>query len=660
MEKISHIVSKINIWITAVIIVLIPLFFLPFTSNFYAFNKQALLFVGVALLLIIWGINIGITAKITVLKPRFIIPLLLLAAAFLLSTFLVSNNRVEALLLPENTGSMIALVIFYYLLASQLTEPTKRRLIIFSLVILSALLSLIAIYQYVGLSKQLTSLSWLNNKYWTPTGAPIILFSLLVIIFPISLINFIRQLNRSLISAAAFGLSAVLSFITIILIGLNLLPGKEAATITLSYLSAWAIAVEAFKQSPLLGVGPENFLSAFNRFRPVGFNQNPLWDVRFSVSSSYILQLLTTVGALGLAAFVWLVAKIIPQTKTSFREPVFIALVINLLSLIFLPGNLMTLFTLIVLLALLSEDKEIKSITLPRQISWLPVFLLGIIIIPLFYLLGKIYLGEVNYKLSLDAINRNDATAVYNYQVKAISYNPYFSNYRIAYSQTNLAIASGLTNNPNLTDQDRNNISQLIQQSIREAKAATALNPTNSVAWENLAIIYRNLIGIAEGADQWTLAAYQQAINMDPISPRLRLNLGGLFYGLGNYDLAVRQFQDSINLKTDYANGYYNLAATYNQQQKYAEAYQALQLVLNYIPIDSEDYKRAKSELDELAKRLPSPTPTPSPAAGTTTNQLTEPQPLPSPIIEPPIQLPEESGTTPPAPSPTPSPVVTP
>ena len=106
-------------------------------------------------------------------------------------------------------------------------------------------------------------------------------------------------------------------------------------------------------------------------------------------------------------------------------------------------------------------------------------------------------------------------------------------------------------------------ITKLIQQAIREAKVATVLNPTSAAYWENLAQLYRNLINFAEGSDQWAIAAYQQAITNDPINPRLRVNLGGLFYALGNYEAAIRRFENAVNLKPDYTNGYYNLAATW-------------------------------------------------------------------------------------------------
>jgi len=113
---------------------------------------------------------------------------------------------------------------------------------------------------------------------------------------------------------------------------------------------------------------------------------------------------------------------------------------------------------------------------------------------------------------------------------------------------------------------------------------------------------------------------------------------------LGNYDEAQKIFRVVVDLKPDYANGWYNLAAAYREDKKYQQAYQAMQQTLALVPTDSADWQKAKQELDELAKKLPSPTPTPTETQPEKQQeQLSKPEPLPSPIVKPPIELPQES-----------------
>ena len=73
-------------------------------------------------------------------------------------------------------------------------------------------------------------------------------------------------------------------------------------------------------------------------------------------------------------------------------------------------------------------------------------------------------------------------------------------------------------------------VSVLLQQAVREGKSAVSLDGLNANYWTNLATIYRDLIGVVDGAPDWSLSAYQQAVALDPTNPSLRLDMGGLLY----------------------------------------------------------------------------------------------------------------------------------
>jgi len=204
-----------------------------------------------------------------------------------------------------------------------------------------------------------------------------------------------------------------------------------------------------------------------------------------------------------------------------------------------------------------------------------------------------------------------------------------------------LALAQSLSNQEEISDQDRNNIQVLIQQAIREAKIAANLNPQRSTNWNNLANIYRNLINIADGAGDWTFNSLQQAIIFEPANPLLRIDLGSLFYSFGLFDEAIDEFQRAVNLKPDHANAYYNLAFAYQAKEDWPRQALALQNVLQLVEPGSADYEKAQQELEEAMAKIPQPE---EPAVTSEEiEELQEPEPLPSPM-EPPIELPEESG----------------
>ena len=70
-NKAIKIINKIISWSIIILAGLIPLFFLPFTTDFYEFNKNALLFVTVGLLTILWLLRMALEGKIAFKKTSF-------------------------------------------------------------------------------------------------------------------------------------------------------------------------------------------------------------------------------------------------------------------------------------------------------------------------------------------------------------------------------------------------------------------------------------------------------------------------------------------------------------------------------------------------------------------------------------------------------------
>jgi tetratricopeptide (TPR) repeat protein len=137
------------------------------------------------------------------------------------------------------------------------------------------------------------------------------------------------------------------------------------------------------------------------------------------------------------------------------------------------------------------------------------------------------------------------------------------------------------------------------------------------------------LINVAENADQWTIAALAQAIKNDPVNPRLRLELGGVFYSLGQYDQAIRFYQQAAELKPDWGNAFYNLSAAHKQKKEMVQAYDYLRQVIALVEPNTADYTKAQSELAELSNLLKVKE-TDKPEVVPATGDLTYPTPAPS------------------------------
>lgn len=644
--------SQVFTWFIAVLAFIIPLFFLPVTTEFYVFNKITLLHCFIVSLLLIWAVKIFFEQKLKLIKASLNLPVLSLMIVYLVSTFVQTPNKIASL--SRETGLIICLGLLYFIIVNHFKGRKSVVITMSALIVSSVVLAWLTIFAYLEVFAKVGP-DWLQNKTWTPTGSPLITASFMLALLPGTLYWAFK--SKGPVEKILLFLAGSLQSLSLVLL-ISLFVDK---TLILSYLMphfGWQIAVEGLKNLRicLLGVGPGNFLSAFNRFRPIALNNTSMWAVKFTANSNQYLNLLSTVGVLGLISYCWLVWKSLKRENfkgSLIGKVLYICLATSFIVQLVLNANLLILFLTFLMLGLLQANKMPAEVDIESEhkagsqgMVWGVVGGITVLALLVFYWRGRAWMADYNFRQSLLAAQANRGADTYNLQIKAIKLNPYNENYRISYANTNFALANSLANQADLTDQERANINQLISQAIREAKAAIALNPQISGYWVNLASIYRNIINVAEGADQWTAASYLEAVRSDPTNPLLRVDFGGLFFALQNYDQAITQFTQSVNLKPDYANGYYNLASAYREKEDWVNAFVSMQKVIGLIPINSPDYQKASEELEALRSLLPQEAQAATGAAEIKEEEkLKTPEELPSPQpgMEK-VELPEEAG----------------
>jgi len=431
--------------------------------------------------------------------------------------------------------------------------------------------------------------------------------------------------------------------------------------IQLNFIPSWKISVSAFRDTPFWGSGPSTYLFDFTTYKPIEVNSSSIWNLRFDSAFNEYLQVLATLGAIGLIALLSLTALFISSSFrslnpiTSASEPrtsnheLRTALAISgLLFFIILALHPSTLVLWVLGLLILScffvvnlssdtskswsigKDYQhtilkfagnITSVNSSQEtinIEALPSILLTIFlgaVLFAFYFVGKLSLADYHHRIGLNAISANQGAVAYNELVVAEKLNPWSDLYRTDLAQTNFALANAIASakaptesSPagSLTDQDKQNIQVLLQQSINEGKNATALSPRSALNWEILGLLYRQISGVAQNALVFSLDSYGKAIFQDPLNPLLRLSVGGVYYAIQNYDLAIRFFTDSINLKPDFVNGYYNLSVALRDKGDLATAQAAAEKMLTLVDAKSPDYKLAQDYLTDLKNRIAS------------------------------------------------------
>ncbi len=628
---------------------LLPLFFWPWLRQPILGGKLVFLMAIDLLGLLVWGLGF-LEGERKVFLPRNLTPLLLLVIWGLISWFLAGSGVRVRSLWEVNPWWVIALSLIFVFLFWQTGWRRQLQKVMAVLSAAGLLLALVTITLFV-LPPKFYPLHVLGaahpfvigGPFWSPLGSALMTLVFLAALFLFwlqKLVSVGRQNEHRLWQKTNL-IALGLAFVFLVGGGVEAYQLYQHRPQLLGFQPSWAIAVESLKNKPLFGVGPANFSNAFAAYRPLQFNQSKNWNLLFSQPANLWFHIWTEIGLLGLVFWAWFLIAVWRLWRQQKGSPLSWILLFLIVVELALPMGPVLLWLLVFLASLLVSEREIKA-------NWPEWARRGIalgtvlLVAGLGYFLGRGLIAEYWFVKSLAAINRNDGTAAYRFQRQAVRYNRFVLAYRLGRSQTDLALVAALVRQgKDLNDKDKQTLTALVQEAIAEAKAGVALEPRSFLAWQNLAQTYRQLINLAKGADQWAIAAYQQTISLNPLDPRLRLRLGGIYYSLGQYDQAERIFQAAVNLKPDWANGWYNWAWSLKQQKKLAAAVQRLKQAVSLVDVNSPDYQKAKKELEEWQKLLGKKTKETSKAAKP--KQLSLPTPVPSPVVTP-IQLSREAA----------------
>ncbi len=634
----STYLQLLSLILLGLFLVKFPLIFTTLTTDAFSLPKQFDLAGIVLLSFVLLGIKFLLEKAVTIRRTPFDLPIFIFLLAAFLSAIL-SLNRAESLVA---FAPLLFSVGLYFLLTNFVKTRKAFHFLSFALTLGGALTSLVFILSYF----KVYVLPWnfTHAQLFTPMGSLLDQAIYLGLLLALDL-HLLRKVwkNGKLnfdkedlpLSFAYAGLVKTVVILAGFLLTIYSLV-KLQPPVILPFSTGFQVGLAAISQdssrailSLLFGSGFGTFATDFTRFKQAIFNQNQtLWTLTFFRSSSFVLELLATTGVVGFLSFVFLAYKALKQ------KPLFIPFAIAVLTSVLLPFSPVVVVLFFVLLGLFSVhqsfsdkkdyyDVSLALVTLmnglvsvqaadarPRGLSRaLPSFFFLLILIlvgGLGFLSYRYALSNKIFQDSLVAASQNKGSDAYNKQSEAINLVNYSDAYQRLFSQTNIALANSLSNSvpkgSSPSAQTTQTIYTLIQQGINSARFATSLSPLSAVNWQNLSSIYRSLIGFGQNADSFAVLTSQQAVALDSTNPQEYLNLGGLYYQLKIYDKAAEQFRIAINLKPDFANAYYNLAHTQEQQGDTKGALATLTQVKELVKNDPANLKIVNDEIAALQK----------------------------------------------------------
>jgi len=450
-----------------------------------------------------------------------------------------------------------------------------------------------------------------------------------------------KTLPVFLIPVVVIGLVLLFSYLPFSGNALQQLQTNFPKEIQLPFAVSWKVSVSAFRDAPFFGTGPSSYLFNFTTYKPVEFNALPFWNFSFDTAYNEFLQTIGTLGIFGFIALLYFCIVVIVNswrnlavdTQDAHQDNTHILLpamaMSGLMTIVLLAIHAATLIstvvTFFILAVLMMSQKSIrervtelslgiKAATVDnRQFDLFPVIIFVVYVIAaiaVLYNTVTMVAADYYHRLALVTASKNGALT-YQYLQKAESLNPQVDLYRVDMSQTNFVLANAIAARAkpaangkglSLSNQDKQTIQTLLAQSINEARASVILNPRSSRNWQVLASIYQNISGVAQNALAFSLSAYGQAIQLDPLNPTLRLNVGGIYYLTKNYDQAIRFYTDAANLKPDYANAYYNLSIAYRDKGDIPDALTVATQTVSLLQTsqNSVNYKTAVQLLNQL------------------------------------------------------------
>ncbi|MDD5032323.1 MAG: tetratricopeptide repeat protein [Patescibacteria group bacterium] len=341
---------------------LCPLFFFGQALSGLGFEKIMLFYFLVLLAVVAWVTKGVLEGELELKRTPLDWPILLLVAIFFIASALSISPRSSLIGTYENlTKGLAAVVVFslFYYLVSNNINPKRIKIIFWSLIISSSLITFYSLSQLLGFF--VLTLPFTRAASFNPLGSLSGLSMFLVSCLPLLVIMavgireihprlnkvvaiFIKFLliliilaNLAVLAllngftfwpAALVGMVVILMFflakiipissnnliiplavffllvIFLVLGNFNIKNLNLPAEVSLSRGVSWDIAKNSLKANPIFGSGPATFYYSFSKFKGIDFNASPLWNVRFNSGSGVIFELLANVGAAGTLAFV--------------------------------------------------------------------------------------------------------------------------------------------------------------------------------------------------------------------------------------------------------------------------------------------------------------------------------------------------------------------
>ena len=512
-------------------------------------------------------------------KGRFILKGLLISSiivfVFQIVRFFIPNmlalgfftDKTSNLLGSWNSLAIFAgLITLISLFLIEFNKFSKKHKIILNLLILVSLFIIISVnYSLV----------------WQLLG----IFSLVVFVFKLSSNSILNkdENHKTNFPLYSFGIIIIclFFFMSSRFIG-SLVPdllGLVNVEVNPSFSTTLDITKNVIKENPVLGIGPNKFNQAWSLYKPLIINQSQFWNTSFVSGFGTIPTFMATTGVLGILSWVLFVFLFIFESlkrislfiKNKYSNDVvlyFIIILYLLVASILYPVANTLLLIMFIFIGMnigimsnkLNLNLDFNFLEDPRK-SFFAILSLVIVMILSAGLVFKYSEKFISVFYFSKALTANDISTAERSISKALILNQNDLYFRTA-SQVYLSkINITISENENISDENKVVIQNSINQAITLALSAVEKNPNNYLNHELLGFAYRNALSLGiEDTSQKSIEAYTKASQLNPNNPLLKLEIARVYF----LEKKIKEARDnaliSIELKPDFIQGLIFLA----------------------------------------------------------------------------------------------------
>ncbi len=666
----------LSFFVLGVMVLLLPFFFIPSSLFPLQMSKALLVSIGVIVSLAFFLISVLRMGKIELPFHPIFISALSIPIIFLLSALV---NKAFHISLIGNIGDIgtfsFILVMFLLLFLVSVSFQSKKRILLsylfffvgFAVIVLfqlfrfawssgallvgslndvsvffgaTALLSLLTI-ELLALSKGwkitayvifVTSLLFtvlINAGVYAGSGSNMLLWilgiiSVLVFVYITLCVPESHSTDRK-ISFNTIGMLLVM-FVFMLPVGQNLetsistffnetSPQQLRPTLGTTF----EIAKGALKADPILGAGPNRFLSQWTLFKPASVNANQFWYQDFSYGYGLLPTFLVTTGILGalgwlsfILLFLFLGYKVFsfgsldPLSRYLAVSSFVLSIYLWIIAFVYIPSVVivtLAFFFAGVFLAILLEQKIIATKAVrfsdfPKA-SFALVFGLVIVFIgsvALGYLIIQQSLSVVYFDKGMVAIGKNDLDGAESNILSAMSLESVDTYYRVfsalAINRINILSATAAkSKDKQVSASVKQQFATLKSRAEQSANYAVTLDPYNYQNYMAQAGVFETLIPFGiDKAYESAQTSYEHAVTLNPSNPSILLRLANLQITHKDLDKAQDYLTQALKEKPDYADALLLMMRADITKGNTADAILVVQRMAKLFPQDPGPY----------------------------------------------------------------------